>query len=74
MVYFWVRYRHKSNPSGYRLIYGSRPDFDYFAEQGYSWVLSNSFFTSESDALTHATDQGWTVLSSQTGFDAYNSS
>ena len=74
MVYFWVKYRHKSNPFGYRLIYGDLADFDYFTNQAYSWVLNNSFFTTESSALTHATDSGWTVLSSQTGFDAYHTS
>jgi len=72
MIFFWVKYRHKSNPFGYRLISGSELDFDYFTNQAYSWTLSNSFFTSESAALTYATDQGWTVLSSQVGFDAYN--
>ena len=74
MIYFWVKYKHKSNPFGYRLIYGSAIDFEYFNTQGYSWVLNNSFFTTEDLALTYAADSGWTVLSSQTGFDAYYTS
>jgi len=48
-------------------------DFLYFTNQAYSWILNNSFFTTEALAKTYATDSGWTVLSSKTGFDAYYS-
>jgi len=72
MIYFWVKYRHKAGSPGYRLIEGSMNDFLYFTNQAYSWILNNSFFTTEALAKTYATDSGWTVLFSKTGFDAYD--
>ena len=72
MIFFWVKYRHKTGSPGYRLIEGSMIDFLYFTNQAYSWILDNSFFITEELAKTYANDNGWTVLFSKTGFDAYD--
>lgn len=71
MIFFWVKYRHYSNPYGYRLITGSISDFEYFKNQAYSWDLVGSFFTSKTDATTYASSNDILYLEGSTNFDGY---
>ena len=71
MIYFWVKYRHYSNPDAFRLIHGSIPDFEYFKTQAYSWDLIGDFFTSKSDATDYASENNMLYLEGSNHFDAY---
>ena len=81
LIFFWVKYRHYSNPNAFRLIEGSLQDFEYFKNQAYSWDLiadnellpPDGFFTSKTDATDFAEDNGMTYLDGSTHFDAYKS-
>ena len=71
MIFFWVKYRHYSNPNAFRLIEGSLQDFEYFKNQAYSWDLIDGFFTSKTDATDYAESNDMTYLDGSTHFDAY---